>query len=66
MSPYGPREAPYLRMTQRDDGKGIARHPRLNVSGAVANRSSSLSARGAPRLAAANNYGEPPISTYTG
>ncbi len=53
-------DAPYLRMTQRDDGKGISRHPRLNVSSGGPNSCSSLSAGRAPRLGAANNYGEPP------
>ena len=52
------RDAPYLRMTQRDEGKGVVGHPRLRAG---ANASASLSAQTAPRLGAANNYGEPPI-----
>lgn len=43
----------YLRMTQRNDGNGISRHPRLSASMSTAN---STQAGHAPRLGTVNRY----------
>lgn len=55
--PPGPvGETPYLRLTQRDDGYGVARHARLNVASDTANQPSSVQHSRAPRIGGANRY----------
>jgi hypothetical protein len=49
-----PLDGGYVRMNQRDDGRGVERHPRL--SGTNSNTPSSLQRSKAPRLGASNTY----------
>lgn len=44
---------PYLRMSQRNDGRGIARHPRIRVS---SDASTSVQTGASPRVGRTNRY----------
>jgi hypothetical protein len=48
--PPGPTEPPALRLNQRNDGMGAARHARLNTTGGTPNQPSSFQHTRAPRL----------------